>query len=1593
MATLITTTESQTYIDPYNAKLFDLNITDSRVYLSRQVNNLLKIFGNNVITQGLTENNLSIVSNDLIIEISEGTAIVDTTLHVFTETTTFEVDLTPYTEDGYWIISINYKYVQSIAANRPYFKLTHISNTGTSYDVPSDTYTVNTGSATIGPDVWNVNRDNLILAAYDYDATGKTLTQISTGATFIIDSAIYRVGGRPDLNANYLASLPIQQDLSPLDGGVLTWNDTVGEWQSRAQEPGFVVKDTEPDTTPPSGITIGNVWMVDYNDGSPWQSPDPFFNYRNKTLKLIDIDIGNGSINGNTVESVSLDGVWIEIPFALRDLILHPTVSEIERTRVDIASAYQINPADGSLIGLVIDKQISPFAGATIDFVAGTITNYDQGSGEVISNFAPYVPGTPGNWFKYGIILDSQNHIVLSAPISDAATKDLATNPVLSGGIPVSVIAFESQTPNYPANEILEIDALFDHVDDITNNWSIVGVPDVTLSLNDPHMRVTADVNNPVDIVYHNATVLTSTSTAYLFEAIIDNTTNSGDIIIRAGTTFNDSSSSDYDLVSPIVCPAGEITTIYKDFTSPSSGSTYISLVVDELLNTEYIDITDVKMNVSPTYPIKDIDDINMVRFAASGSNGNDSEEDFTFEDYLYSSLLDSSFYSNCYKDTFVDTSTVEIFNAVHIVANNSYAVSNANGYIFEKLIDDNSFTINKILLHIEGNAEVLANMTFQYSLSTDDVDPEFGAFSWSSEIAASELDTSVPLSGVTNDLWLKINFKHIDAELYSFGILYGIDNTIASSQVRLFELLTIAGYTSGDHTQEIPNGGIYTEDGRSASIYNTTGNRLTEGIDYNEVAGGRDIEFLNPPITTLTNGDKFLIIEFFGYVDASWENYYRINSEHSVNGEHILKDQTDGNLYKFVLNNGVLTYELYTPQTLQTPFPPAIPIQTTEVVEMNDRIDAIEVNQAAPVIDSFTPTLGQTVFTLSDTPINPDGFDLFLNGERRLRGTDFTQSGTALTWLDPLGETLVTTDTLIARYGNAGSSANVLSVHGRQGDVVGVLSDYDASQVDNDSGVAGATVKDALDNISVAIAPIDSVFARTGDVVSAVSDYDASQVDNDSAVTGATVKDALEQLDSEIVVDSVHGRSGAVIAAASDYDASQVDNDSAVTGTFVKDALDNLDIWDDDTVDITPVNAGRNVDIGTGLLKDNDVSAGVALGDSNNTTLHSSFTATSVIGAINETKLIETVVSKSFGDSPYSAVIGDNAIAVNTSAGRVIIELPSTAGNTGARIRVAKLTSDLNQVTINPVGAVSEVATITTDADSSDSLHGLYWLLDSINVSYYIWYNTSGTPGSGDPAVIGKHSIEVAIVTNDTANAVATATHNTINAKADFISINTTPGELTVTNFIAGSVSDAANFNISPIGTWSWTTNIQGVDSIDTVGFQPNWSLSSQGDGLTAIASGSNGWILFTERHSTGSKFFSVDGGSSVGDHRVANIASASNFNFEFRVPADFLSIIKLVLILSPSSGADDPGQEIEISSDYGTMGEVINIHSESDLTSVYDFTGLAGVFIELDISSIYTNISALDICGLFVNHPAPGVGVGGINYYGISLEYIKKG
>jgi hypothetical protein len=80
---------------------------------------------------------------------------------------------------------------------------------------------------------------------------------------------------------------------------------------------------------------------------------------------------------------------------------------------------------------------------------------------------------------------------------------------------------------------------------------------------------------------------------------------------------------------------------------------------------------------------------------------------------------------------------------------------------------------------------------------------------------------------------------------------------------------------------------------------------------------------------------------------------------------------------------------------------------------------------------------------------------------------------------------------------------------------------------------------------------------------------------------------------------------------------------------------------------------------------------------------------------------------------------------------------------------------------------------TITTIADSTDSLDGTYWTFyslasDGTETGYFVWYNTSGG-AAVSPAPAGLTEIEVAITTDDTAAAVASATNTALSAVTGF--------------------------------------------------------------------------------------------------------------------------------------------------------------------------------------------------------------------------------
>lgn len=170
MSSIVQPVNQETFIDPYSSYLFDMGVEDSRVYLSRNVNSILKSFGEDCVLSGLDVGAVLVTGSNIAqFTIYPGKAIVDTTLHIFRENVSLDLDLSPYDPNGFVVVSISYKYIQTMQNNRPFFKVSYVSADGQQ----------------ILPNPWSLPRDRLVIAVFRFTKSGNTVTGIYPYYTII----------------------------------------------------------------------------------------------------------------------------------------------------------------------------------------------------------------------------------------------------------------------------------------------------------------------------------------------------------------------------------------------------------------------------------------------------------------------------------------------------------------------------------------------------------------------------------------------------------------------------------------------------------------------------------------------------------------------------------------------------------------------------------------------------------------------------------------------------------------------------------------------------------------------------------------------------------------------------------------------------------------------------------------------------------------------------------------------------------------------------------------------------------------------------------------------------------------------------------------------------------------------------------------------------------------------------------------------------------------------------------------------------------------------------------------------------------------
>lgn len=120
---------------------------------------------------------------------------------------------------------------------------------------------------------------------------------------------------------------------------------------------------------------------------------------------------------------------------------------------------------------------------------------------------------------------------------------------------------------------------------------------------------------------------------------------------------------------------------------------------------------------------------------------------------------------------------------------------------------------------------------------------------------------------------------------------------------------------------------------------------------------------------------------------------------------------------------------------------------------------------------------------------------------------------------------------------------------------------------------------------------------------------------------------------------------------------------------------------------------------------------------------------------------------------------------------------------------------------------------------------------------------------------------------------------------------------------------------------------------------------------------------------------------------YNTRSIGATGNQNWNFQVPDDFGSLQDLVLYGDPSAGAAGPARSIDLISNYALPGEAITANSESDIGTLFDLTGLDGTWWGLDVSTVFSNLQPLHMCGVEIDHN--GIG-GGIEYMVLRMRYF---
>jgi len=168
----------------YNQRILHQNTQDSKVYLSRTSNYLLKAIGDDLVLSGLDlqiDDNIDV--DTISITILPGLLIQDTTLIELTDPTTLTLNLRPYDQSsGYIIVYTSYQYQNSTLENNLQLKMSYITTNGTNIQPSTD--------------IWDPNYNRILLYRFSFTKLPQATLTLIEEPNFTIYNTPYYLKGQ-----------------------------------------------------------------------------------------------------------------------------------------------------------------------------------------------------------------------------------------------------------------------------------------------------------------------------------------------------------------------------------------------------------------------------------------------------------------------------------------------------------------------------------------------------------------------------------------------------------------------------------------------------------------------------------------------------------------------------------------------------------------------------------------------------------------------------------------------------------------------------------------------------------------------------------------------------------------------------------------------------------------------------------------------------------------------------------------------------------------------------------------------------------------------------------------------------------------------------------------------------------------------------------------------------------------------------------------------------------------------------------------------------------------------------------------------------